>query len=1466
MWVPKCSIRFENISMYFKGFFISVDRKAASPIRLLMLLMLWVLLGQSKFSHAQLPVDPSVVHGSAVIDAAGTHMSITNSPNTIINWQGFSIGSDHSVHFQQQDAASQVLNRVTGNDPSEILGNLSSNGGVWLINPHGVIFGENARIDVGSLIASSLDISNLDFLASRYHFNAVENGSGSVFNQGEIRTSLGGRVWMTGEQVQNEGLIQSEEGHIVLAAGKNVELIDSGAPNVVVRVSAPENETVNLGAMVTGNGQVDVHGSIVNQQGVIRAGSVTTDASGRIVLKATDTLTLAENSLTQADEVSMRADRLTHLGGEVDVSSPDGTGGNIQLNTNKLEGMASGALRADGEQGGHILIDGSESVVFSSTLSATGKVQGGQVEVTGDSVVLLNADVDSSGGMQGGTVHLGSGWQGTGDLVHAREVMVGVGSEVKANGAGNGGEIVVWSTQKSEHYGVLEAKDGGRIEFSSKGEIWQGGDVQVGSGGAVLFDPKNLIITDNPPDNLTLVRKVVSGSVDGKPELTSGDNFGTSIALDGDRLAIGAPRDDAEGNDQGAVHLFTGMDTDNLDGLTWQKKLTSGTGASGMPELVNSDFFGTAVALDGDHLAVGARGEFLGESNQGAVHLFDGVGANFSGLTWQKRLSSDVGAIGMPDLEAFDFFGTALAIDGDRLIVGASGDSADGRNRGAVHLFSGIGENFSGLSWQGKLASGKGATGMPVLADTDFFGWSVALDGNRLAVGAFSDSSSGSDRGAVHLFDGVGTDFSGLIYQKKLASGASAIGMPMLADSDFFGWSLALDDDRLAVGTFGDDSNGNNRGAVHLFTDAGDDFSGLTWQKKIVSTSGANNMSIQADGDGFGWSLALDGDRLVVGALRDNGGDSAVYLFNGLSELNSDVTEATFAANPSATSYITPASLTTLLNSGALVTLQASNDITVQSAINVDEGGAGGNFILQAGRNISFDANITTNNGDLTAVAGDSGANADFRDSGTPTLRIANDVSLDVGSGTATLAAVSGDFVNNNGDSAILSSGNGRWLIYASNPTTTMEGFSPTSNSKSFNQTFALGNIPDIASIGNWFLYASGDLSPAESQVTVDASVQHVNVAIAGTRAVLDEVAEGRTIDMVAPRARNIGGDFADTSLYFGLLDLGRMSRDDQQQLVTLRKEFKDELFAEAIYKLELDPSLADVPICERLSEIDEGTCRISEDQRDVYKARIDEGKLHKGKRAGIVNIPQIERKYIVLFGVDQYTDQTIPPLSNAVFDVQTVGNMFSNHMGYEMRIVENATRADLVRTLNQVSIEMEANDSVVIYYAGHGYMLEKTGYGYWIPGDASATDPESWISNESVSQMLIGIDSKQVVVISDSCYSGVFASEEKFVSSENVKTPSEILAKRSVVAMSSGGDEPVADEGRGGHSIFAWYLMQVIQDVDLWRSGSNLFNEIQDKVSQSFPQTPQYGGVISAGHETGGDYLFEFRRLEESQ
>src|SRR3990172_9212984 len=111
------------------------------------------------------------------------------------------------TRFIQQSAASAVLNRVVGQDPSSILGALQSNGRVFLINPNGIMFGAGAQIDVAGLVASTLNLKNEDFLAGRMNFGADPTLAAAVVNQGRITASEGGRVYLIGGFVENQGVI-----------------------------------------------------------------------------------------------------------------------------------------------------------------------------------------------------------------------------------------------------------------------------------------------------------------------------------------------------------------------------------------------------------------------------------------------------------------------------------------------------------------------------------------------------------------------------------------------------------------------------------------------------------------------------------------------------------------------------------------------------------------------------------------------------------------------------------------------------------------------------------------------------------------------------------------------------------------------------------------------------------------------------------------------------------------------------------------------------------------------------------------------------------------------------------------------------------------------------------------------------------------------------------------------------------
>jgi filamentous hemagglutinin family protein len=196
-----------------------------------------------------LPTGMQVAAGQASALTQGGVLTVTNSANAILNWQSFSIGAQNAVRFVQPGASSQVLNRVTGNDPSAILGRLSSNGRVWLLNPNGVMFGQGARVDVAGLVASTLNIANEDWLAGRYALAGNGATPAGIVNQGELRTSLGGRVALVGGSVENQGLIEAPGGQVLLAAGRSVELVDTGAPNLAVRITAPQGDALNLGTL-----------------------------------------------------------------------------------------------------------------------------------------------------------------------------------------------------------------------------------------------------------------------------------------------------------------------------------------------------------------------------------------------------------------------------------------------------------------------------------------------------------------------------------------------------------------------------------------------------------------------------------------------------------------------------------------------------------------------------------------------------------------------------------------------------------------------------------------------------------------------------------------------------------------------------------------------------------------------------------------------------------------------------------------------------------------------------------------------------------------------------------------------------------------------------------------------------------------------------------------------------------------
>ena len=264
------------------------------------------------------PAGGVVSAGSATIGGTAGNMTITqNTPNVAINWQSFGIKAGESVQFVQPGSNSVALNRVIGSDPSGIFGSLSSNGKVFLVNPNGILFGQGASVNVGGLVASTLAISDANFMANNYKFSGA--GTGAVVNQGTINAADGGYVALLGANVSNQGVIAAQLGTVALAAGNAVTLDMAGDKllNVTVDQGAVNALVENGGLLRADGGQVlmttQAAGSLlanaVNNTGVVQAQTLVTGENGKIMLMG-----------------GMESGTV-NVGGTLDASAPNGGNG-----------------------------------------------------------------------------------------------------------------------------------------------------------------------------------------------------------------------------------------------------------------------------------------------------------------------------------------------------------------------------------------------------------------------------------------------------------------------------------------------------------------------------------------------------------------------------------------------------------------------------------------------------------------------------------------------------------------------------------------------------------------------------------------------------------------------------------------------------------------------------------------------------------------------------------------------------------------------------------------------------------------------------------------------------------------------------------------------------------------------------------------------------------------------------------
>ncbi|HEU0233509.1 MAG TPA: autotransporter-associated beta strand repeat-containing protein [Gallionella sp.] len=683
------------------------------------------------------PSGGQITAGAGSIAQTGVTTTITQQGQHLaIDWQSFGIAANEAVRFNQPNAASVALNRVLGQDPSQIFGSLSANGQVFILNPNGVLFGSTAQVNVGGLVASTLGLSNAGFIAGNYRFSNNANQA-SIINQGTLTAADGGYIALLAPEARNEGAITATLGTVLLAAGNQTTL------------------NLNNGSLL----------SYSIDQGALNA--------------------LAENKQL------IRAD-----GGQVIMTAKaaDALSTSVVNNTGIIE------ARTIRNQGGVIRLEGGAQGVasVSGSLDAAGRnagETGGTIVVLGDKVALFNgAQLDASGDAGGGTVLIGGNFQGKGPEQNASATFVAQGAQIDTDAlaSGNGGKVIVWADKATRFYGAISAQggaqggNGGFAEVSGKQNLTFAGSGNLGApagkSGTLLLDPDDLYVGVDPangalPDasspfqaidhinnyyvlasslsgdfNYTFQAShdvifnadVMFGSAAGKTVSVIATNniqsTGFNVATSGGKLTLlGATMA------LGAINTNGGLLTINNTGAVSQSGIFSGSG--GLTKLgvgtltlsqLNTYTGATTInagVLSTNTLANGGVASGIGQSSNAATNLvLDGGTLQYTGGTASTDRNVTLSTAGR---ESF------IDVAGGASNLTISGVIDDGFNNSPLTKIGNGTLTLSGANTYIGLttvSAGTLAYGANDVIDSFGLGGAVTVSGGTLDIGAFSDT------------------------------------------------------------------------------------------------------------------------------------------------------------------------------------------------------------------------------------------------------------------------------------------------------------------------------------------------------------------------------------------------------------------------------------------------------------------------------------------------------------------------------------------------------------------------------------------------------------------------------------------------------------------------------------------------------------------------------------------------------
>ncbi len=872
-----------------------------------------------------LPTDPTIQSGSVTIDTV-THeadadilktMNIYQGTNkAIIDWGSFNIDSMEHVDFQLSQGG-VTLNRVTGNDPSQILGKMTSNGDLWLVNPNGVFFGNNARVDVQGLVATTSNITNSNFLSENYNFDIPSNLSNSIINQGTITAAEGGLVALVAPGVQNLGIINARLGKVSLASGNTFtldlygdQLINLGIDSKVVdQVTGMNGET--LSSLVTNSGSIfadggvvqlnvnaaqDIVDHVINMDGVIQARSVM-EKNGKIILMGGDE-------------------------GDVHVS---------------------GTLDASGYNSGET---------------------GGEINVLGHLVGLYGTGfIDVSGDSGGGTLLFGGDYQGNGTVPNALDTYIGPDAQIFGDAVnyGNGGRMIFWADRRMHFQGIVKGRggkyfgDGSFVEVSGKEELFFDGSVDTtaanGKTGTLLLDPDTITISSGSGSTTASGAATFTTIFENTLEAVGAT---TNIILQADNeIIVGNLADNLLSLQQGNGNTVTFRTLKNSISRDSNSNITSAAGAirflDGNDEIrtqggdiifeARGDLvIGSLTSNGGDISLTGRTLNLAGNINSGTGNVtigsktniflggsaLSGCGVGFANLCEMSIVQSELNLISGNKLTIGGTLNGDITVDGITLTSFNEGvvldvDTHVSGSEGAI-IFQ-ADSSFSSLE-------AKAVNGINVNANITTTTGAISLNGD-----ADSSVDSIDPKDNITFASGVSLNSATSISLSAITGGmTAAAGLTLIAPT--------------SITTTG---NLTAAGAVTLTAN-----SGITLNGGITTSSGDLNINANSSVLALGSGITLSSaGALTLSASNTTSAGNLILTSTG-STINID------------NALVSQGAVTMTANSGLTLsnsTLTATGDINLQG---------GSSLSLASGMNISGGditlgaITITANNGSLT--------------------------------------------------------------------------------------------------------------------------------------------------------------------------------------------------------------------------------------------------------------------------------------------------------------------------------------------------------------------------------------------------------------------------------------------------------------------------------------------------------------------